>query len=177
MNNFDPVTIARRMASALKTSVELFDVVSEHFQNQLSVYMDSIGALEGADAATIAEHLTANGLSSFYPYILVGALQHDDGPVVSEDEIQVGIIVVIDSAIDKDGNKINTAMPELAEDGVFEVGRSPALVALVEAIKSALMLSSVNGIIHTFSTAYNAGGQYPIQSASLTVTLKTVTSF
>lgn len=98
-------------------------------------------------------------------------------PLVPEDEIQVGIIVVIDSAINKDGAKINTAIPELADDGVFEVGRATALVSIVEAIKSALMASTVNGIIHTFSTAYNAGGQYPIQSASLTVTAKTVTSF
>ena len=177
VSGINPIEIARRMASALATSESLAETIELYSQNKLSVYMDSIGALQGADVATMAEHLAKSNMSSMYPLCIIGSLQHDDGPVSSGDECQVGIIITIDSAVDAAGNKINAAMPLQADDGVFEVGNANALSEIVESIKYALMTSSVNGIIQTFSTAYNAGEQYPIQSASITVSVKAVNAF
>ena len=177
MNDINPVTLARIIASVISGSTDIDTLSKSNFGQRVSVFMDSLGSLIGADSATIQDFFTLNGITRFFPYAIVGALQHDDGLVSSGDECDIGIIIAIDASLDATGNKINTAFPERADDGVFEVGAAAQLVLLVEAIKTELADSSLSGMIQTFSTAYNAGEQYPVQSASMTINLKSIQTF
>ena len=171
MNDIDPITIAQRMAVILAN-----DATIEPYYPL--IFRESLGALSGSDPRTLNDFLAKLKRKSLCPYIVIGAMQHDDGPVSEGDEIEVGILAALDASRDAYGNRVNTAEPMLNETtGIYETGAPDSLKQFVADIKAALVGSDVGGIITTFSTTYNAGEQYPVQFASINVSCRSVAAF
>lgn len=177
MSAINPVACARAAAAAIAADETIENACLERYAQSLSVYMDSLGALRGADTDTRSDFFARNGLRAITPYMVIGAMAHEDGPVSEGDECTIGAIICIDASQTETMLPENTAYPVRAADGVFEFGANTDLVAIVAAVKAAVADAEIGGQVEKFSVAWNLGDKYPLQSAEITIIVTSPQSF
>lgn len=177
MSAINPVSCARAAAAAVAADEALETLCLSLYGQKFSVYMDSLGALRGADVDTVSDFLAENDFQAITPYMVIGAMTHDDGPVSSGDECILGAVICIDASQTETRLPVNTAFPVRAEDGVFDFGANTDLSSIVQAVKTAIADAEIGGQVEKFSVAYNLGDKYPLQSAEITITVTTIQTF
>lgn len=177
MNTTAPSTNAAVLIREIAAMLADSPAVAAHCVAQFGVaplvFMDSIGASVDFRNEFSARH----GLKTIFPYILAGALQQADDVVGPGSSYTVGILLCIDAGVGSDGHPVNTAMPSLAADGVFEFAGSDRLAGFADVVRSEIRANMCGANLQRVETEFNAAEQYPVQSALMTLEFSHLQTF
>ena len=151
----DVYSIAGNIAAVVKNDPEVSAFCVNAFGTELAVYLGGLDTFDQEDRC---------------PYFLVSPTGYDRENGSRTSTIHATLAIRADGEGDSSKGAVN-------EDGVVEVGRGQALLALLDKVEDAIRDASVGAILETTGAELDLTDQYPVQSAELELTLTDIETF